>query len=113
MSDHRHGLQRDRRAWDVGQAGAQVSCPLCDRPARITEIRGTDGPVYSVLVCCDSCSTFNLTRSAEFVLRRQPAGRAVLADRARRAFAETGAPIELDVEAVERVAELFQDPPGT
>jgi hypothetical protein len=110
MSDETYGLRRDRRGWDDGQPeGSAGVCPLCDGPATVKELRALDGPVFRLLVLCDSCSIYRLTTSAEWVLRRHPNGRAVLADRVRRTFASTGLPMEVDVETVERVAQFFGD----
>ena len=91
-----------------GPGGSDFRCPLCDRPAALKEVRGSPGPVYRLLVLCESCSAYHLTRSAEWVLRKGPAGRAILADRARRVFEATGEPTEIDVEAIEGVAEFFR-----
>lgn len=113
MSDDLHGLHRDRRIWHDGAADDSSTCPLCDRPAEIKEVRGKAGPVYRLLVLCESCSTYHLTRSAEYVLRRRPQGRAVLADRARRTYAATGEPFEVDVETIERVVQFFRDFPSS
>ena len=112
MSEDLHGLHRDRRSWDERRNDGQASCPLCDRPASVKEVRGPAGTVYRLLVLCDSCSPYHLTKSAEYVLQRRPAGRAVLADRARRTFAATGEPIEVDVETVEGIADFFRDVTG-
>jgi hypothetical protein len=109
MGEELHGLRRERRDWELGASPSQDACPLCDGPAAVKEVRGPEGPVYRLLVLCDSCSIFHLTTSAEYVLRRRPNGRAVLADRARRTFATTGLPMEVDVEAVERVAQFFRE----
>lgn len=114
MSDDRYGLQRDRRGWDDGRTdGPTGTCPLCDQPAAVKELHVPGVPVYRLLVLCDSCSLYHLTKSAEYVLSWHRFGRAVLADRARRIFAATGEPMEIDVEAVEEVAESYQDVPGT
>jgi hypothetical protein len=114
VSDDRYGLHRDRRGWDAGRTdGSTGTCPLCDRPAAVKELHVPGVPVYRLLVLCDSCFIYHLTKPAETILSWQPLGRAVLADRARRIFAATGEPMEIDVEAVEGVAELFRDVPGT
>ena len=72
----------DQPARPNGPGGSDPRCPLCDRPAALKEVRGSPGRVYRLLVLCESCSAYHLTRSAEWVLRKGPAGRAILADRA-------------------------------
>jgi hypothetical protein len=86
MPDSATHPRDDQPARRNGPGGSDFRCPLCDRPAAIKEVRG----------------------SAEWVLRKGPAGRAILADRARRIFESTGEPTEIDVEAIEGVAEFFR-----
>ena len=108
MADDRQALRREPAPAREARS-ASGSCPLCDGPAAVKEVRGPGGPDYRLLVLCDACTIYHLTTSAEYVLRRRPNGRSVLADRARRSFASTGLPIEIDVETVERVAQFFRD----
>jgi len=110
MPEETYGLRRDRRGWDDTRPEDPASdCPLCDGPAAVKQVRATEGPVYRLLVLCDSCSIYNLTVSAEYVLRQRPSGRAVLADRARRTLATSGLPLEIDIETVERVTQFFRE----
>lgn len=109
MPDSATRQRDDQPTRPNGPGGRDFRCPLCDRPAAIIkEVRGPAGSVYRLLVLCQSCSAYHLTRSAEWVLRKGPAGRAILADRARRIFESTGEPTEIDVQAIEGVADFFR-----